>query len=131
MKRTLFYLCLAVVLGCVTMLTTSCSEKAKALNNLEDLAKDVQKNGDSYGFSEWMDVLNQYQTITVVIDKHNTEYSQNQHNRINKAKATIKRSAWTSFEHKLDLFPSVKKTLMDLYFSIFGSSEEEPAEQTE
>lgn len=131
MKKSIKLLLIAAVMGCFALVCTSCSEKAKAVSNLEDLAKDVQKNGDSYGFSEWMDVFNQYQTITAVVDKHYAEYSQSQHNRINKAKAAIKHSAWTSFEHKLDLFPSVKKSLMDLYFSIFGSPEEGASEQTE
>lgn len=125
MKRTLFYLCLAVLLGCVTMLTTSCSEKAKALNNLEDLAKDVQKNGDMYGISEWMDIFNQYQTIISVIEKHNTEYSQSQRNRINKAKSNIKQAAWHAAKTKWDVFPEfIKKPVMELYHTLFDAQED-------
>lgn len=126
MKKTLFYLCFAVVLGCVTMLTTSCSEKAKALNNLEDLAKDVQKNGDSYGVSEWMDIFNQYQAITAVIEKHSAEYSQNQRNRINKAKSNIKQAAWHAAKTKWDAFPEfIKKPVFELYHSLFDEAQEE------
>ena len=77
MKRKIFYVCLAVVLGCITMLSTSCSEKATALHNLEELAEDVEKNGQSYGLTEWQDVFRQYQSITAIIDKHYGEYSQN------------------------------------------------------
>lgn len=128
MKRTLFYLCLAVVLGCVTMLTTSCSEKAKALNNLEDLAKDVQKNGDSYGISEWKDVFNQYQSITQVIERHHSEYSQKQHSRINKAKSEIKQAAWHAAKTKWEVFPEfIKKPVMELYHTLFGDAQEESA----
>lgn len=120
MKRTIFYVCLAVVMGCVTMLTTSCSEKAKALNNLEELAEDVEKNGQSYGLTEWQDVFRQYQSITAIIDKHYGEYSQKQRNRINHAKSTIKQAAWDKINNSLDLFPGLKQTLVDWYNSIFG-----------
>lgn len=118
MKKVVYYLCFAVVLGCVAMLTTSCSEKAKALNNLEELAEDVEKNGQSYGLTEWQDVFRQYQSINAVIDQHYGEYSQKQRNRINHAKSTIKQAAWDKINSSLDLFPGLKQTLIDWYNSI-------------
>ena len=133
MKRTIFYICLAVVLGSVAMLTTSCSEKARALNNLEDLAEDVQKNGDSYTISEWLDIFRQYQSITGVIDQHYGDYSQKQRNRINHAKSTIKQAAWDKINNSLDLFPGLKQTLMDLYNKLFmglsGDDDSIPSEE--
>lgn len=122
MKRVVYYLCFAVILSCVVMLNTSCSEKAKAINNLENLAEEVQEHGDSYGFSEWQDVFKQYQSINVTIDRHYGEYSQKQHNRINRAKSAIKSAAWDALQNKLDLFPSVKKLLLEWYQSLFGST---------
>ena len=132
MKKTLFYLCFAVVLGCLATLTTSCSEKTRALNNLEDLAEDVQKNGNTYSITEWMDIFHQYQSITAVIDKHYGDYSQKQRNRINHAKSTIKQAAWDKINSSLDLFPGVKQTLIDWYNKLFediaGSAASAPAE---
>ncbi len=122
MKRKIFYVCLAVVLGCVTMLSTSCSEKATALHNLEELAEDVEKNGQSYGLTEWQDVFRQYQSITAIIDKHYGEYSQKQRNRINHAKSTIKQAAWDKINNSLDLFPGLKQTLIDWYNKFFKGS---------
>lgn len=133
MKRTIFYLCFAVVLGCITMLTTSCSEKARALNNLEDLAEDVQKNGNSYGISEWLDIFQQYQSITAVIDKHYGDYSQRQRNRINHAKSTIKQAAWDKINSSFDLVPGLKQTLIEWYNKLFdgltGGGESAPSEE--
>ena len=133
MKRTLFYLCFAVALGCITLLTTSCSEKTKALNNLEDLAEDVQKNGNTYTISEWLDIFHQYQSITAVIDQHYGDYSQKQRNRINHAKSTIKQAARDKINNSLDLFPGLKQTLIDWYNKLFegltGSGESAPAEE--
>lgn len=122
MKKTIFYVCFAIVLGCITMLTTSCSEKSRALNNLEDLAEDVQINGKTYGITEWQDVFHQYQSINAVIDQHYGEYSQKQRNRINHAKSTIKQAALDKINNSLDLFPGLKQTLIDWYNSFFESS---------
>lgn len=119
MKRTLFYLCFAVVLGCMATLTTSCSEKSRALNDLEELAEDVQKNGNTYSVSEWQDVFSQYQAINSVIDANYGDYTQKQRNRINHARATIKQAAKDAIYEKLDLFPGLKKKLIDWYNSIF------------
>ena len=124
MKKVVYYLCFAVILGCVAMLNTSCTEKAKAINNLENLAVEVEKHGDTYGFTEWQDVFKQYQAINVVIDRHYGEYSQKQHNRINRAKSTIKSAAWDALQNKLDMFPALKQLLWDWYYSIFGRSAE-------
>lgn len=119
MKKFLNYLLIVAVLGCITVANTSCSEKTKALNNLENLAEDVQKNGNTYGISEWQDVFHQYQSITAVIDKHYGEYSQKQRNRINHAKSTIKQAAWDKINNSLDLFPGLKQTLIDWYNKLF------------
>lgn len=125
MKKSFFYLCFAVLMVCVAMVATSCSEKTKAINQLEELADDVQRNGNTYGISEWQDVFRQYQSINEVIDKHNGDYSQKQRSRINHARATIKHAAWDALSNMLDLFPGVKKKLLDWYNSLFDNFKEE------
>ncbi len=132
MKRTLFYFCFAVVLGCVATLTTSCSEKSRALSNLEDLAEDVEENGNSYGFAEWKDVFQQYQSITAITDKHYGDYSQKQRNRIMHAKSTIKQAAWDKINNSLDVF-GLKQPLINWYNSLFEDStgEQETEKNTE
>lgn len=126
MKKTTILLLLAVIIiGGIVLVSTVCSEKAKAINQLETLAKDVQKNGNTYGISEWKDVFHQYQSINDVIDKHYGEYSQKQRNRINHAKSTIKQAAWDSLTSKFELIPEpIKRPILDWYNSLFGNSAE-------
>ena len=119
MKRTIYFVCFAVIIGSLAVLTTSCSEKNKAIRQLEELAEDVQENGNSYGFSEWQDVFKQYQSINAIIDKHNGEYTQKQRSRINHARATIKQAAKDAISNTLDLIPGLKETLLDLYNALF------------
>lgn len=119
MRKSIFYVCLAVVLGSFVLLTTSCSKKTRAIKDLEALAEDVQRNGNTYGFSEWKDVFQQYQSITAVTDKYSNEYSQKQRTRIMHAKATIKQAAWDKLNDSLDVF-GLKQPLMDWYNSLFG-----------
>ena len=129
MKKVQFYLCLAAFLVCIATLATSCSEKARAINRLEELADDVQRNGNTYGVSEWQDVFRQYQSINEVIDKHKSKYSQKQRSRINQARSAIKHAAMDAFSNTLDLVPGLKKTLLDWYNSLFenlsGETDEE------
>jgi DNA phosphorothioation-dependent restriction protein DptG len=128
MKKILYYLCFAVILSCIATITASCSEKSRAINDLEELADDVQQNGNSYGISEWQDVFRQYQSINEVIDKHNGDYSQKQRSRINHARATIKQAAWDALSNTLDLFPGVKEKLLDWYNSLFDNFKKETGE---
>lgn len=125
MKKTVYYLCIAALLSCIVVLNTSCSEKTQAISDLEELAEDVQENGNTYGISEWKDVFQQYQEITKIIDKHRGDYSQKQRNRINHAKSTIKQAAWDSLNNSLDIF-GLKKFLQDLYNSYFPNTNEDP-----
>ena len=104
MKKLIYYLNLVTLLCCVMVLCISCSEKTRAISDLEELAEDVQKNGNSYGISEWNDVFQQYQEITGIIDKHRGDYSQRQRSRINHAKSTIKQAAWDALNNSLDKF---------------------------
>ena len=121
MKKATILLVLAVIIiGGIVIVSTVCSEKSKAINQLEALAKEVQKNGSTYGISEWKDVYRQYQSINDVIDKHYGEYSQKQHNRINHAKSTIKQAAWDYLTSKFELIPeSIREPLEDWYNSLF------------
>ena len=125
MKKILYYLCFAVILSCIAIITVSCSEKSRAIKDLEELADDVQQNGNTYGISEWQDVFHQYQTINEVIDKHKGEYSQKQRGRINHARATIKAAAKDAILNTLDLIPGLKEKLLDWYNSLFDSFKEE------
>ena len=120
MKKTIYFLCLVSVLSCLVVLNTSCSEKSQAIKDLEELAEDVQINGNTYGITEWNDVFQQYQTINKVIDKHRGDYSQKQRNRINHARSAIKQAAWDALNNSLDIF-GLKKTLQDWYNSLFNN----------
>lgn len=119
MKKSFRLLAILPVLCVCTLVMTSCSEKVQAIHDLEQLAKDVQENGNNYGFSEWKDVFQQYQSITAVTDKYSNEYSQKQRTRIMHAKATIKQAAWDKLNDSLDVF-GLKQPLMDWYNSLFG-----------
>ena len=92
---------------------------------LEELAEEVQENGNSYGVSEWKEVFNQYQVINAVIDRNYSEYTQKQRNRIMTARAEIKRAAWDAIQYNLDMFPGLKEKIMSLFQSVFGTSEVE------
>lgn len=130
MKKTLFYVCMVAVLGCFAVMTTSCSEKMRALNRLEDLADEVEENGDNYGIGEWQDVFKQYQAISTVIDEHYADYTQKQHARINRAKSTIKTKAWASMKQKFNLLPeTIKAPIVEWLQSLFPSSSDDATEE--
>lgn len=120
MKQFLHGLAFVVVLLVLVFGATSCSEKKSALRDLERLASYVEKNGDSFGVSEWMDVFTQYREIDNIITKHKMDYSYRQKIRINEAKMTIRKEAKEGIMNTLDFFPGVKKTLQDAFDSIFG-----------
>lgn len=122
MKKAFRLLAILSVLCAFTVGMTSCSEKSRALRNLEQLAEEVQENGDHYTIGEWKEVLHQYQAINAVIDNHYADYTQKQRNRIMSARSDIKQAAIDSFVQKLDLLPDgIKQTLMNWFNTIFGS----------
>ena len=123
MKKSIYYLCLVALMGCIVFLNTSCSEKTQAISDLEELAEDVKENGNTYGISEWKDVFQQYQEITKIIDKHHGDYSQKQRNRINHVKSTIRQAAWDALNSSLDMF-GLKKVLQDWCNSYFPNNNE-------
>lgn len=120
MKQFLHGLAFVAVLLVFVFGTTSCSEKKSALRDLERLASYVEKNGDSFGVSEWMDVFTQYREIDSIITKHKMDYSYRQKARINEAKMTIRKEAKKGIMNTLNFFPGVKKTLQETFDGIFG-----------
>ncbi len=122
MKKVLRLLTILSVMFFCTFGMTSCSEKLRALHDLEELAEEVQEHGNSYGISEWREVFHQYQAINAVIDRHYTDYNQKQRNRIMAARSDIKRAAWDSIQSGMELFPGLKEGIMNLFQSVFGAS---------
>ncbi len=122
MKKAFHLLAIMSVLCLFTVGMTSCSEKGKALRNLEQLAEEVQENGDNYTIGEWKEVLHQYQAINGVIEHHYMDYTQKERNRIMCARSDIKQAAIDSFVQKLDLLPdAIKQTLLNWLNTLFGS----------
>lgn len=133
MKQFLHGLAFVAVLLAFVFGATSCSEKKSALRDLERLASYVEKNGDSFGVSEWMDVFTQYREIDNVITKHKMDYSYRQKARINEAKMTIRKEAKKGIMNTLNIFPGVKKALQETFDGIFGgeSNDEENIDDDE
>ena len=111
------------VICVLTLGLTSCTEKAKALRQLEQLAEEVEENGDNYTIGEWQEVFHQYQVINSVIEKHYFDYSQRERNRILEARSEIKQKAMNSMMNKLDMFPALKQGILNIFNSLFGTTE--------
>ncbi len=123
MKNVIRFMAFVSVICVLTLGLTSCSEKAKALRQLEQLAEEVEENGDNYTIGEWQDVFHQYQVINSVIEKHYFDYSQRERNRILEARSEIKQKAMNSMMNKLDMFPALKQGILNIFNSLFGATE--------
>ena len=100
---------------------TACTEKTKALRDLEKLAKEVRKHGEDYDIFTWKDVYVQYRSINIIIDSHYAEYSQRNRNRILKARSDIKNTAIDTLMDKVESIPFVK----ELFFMFITSKVDE------
>ena len=125
MKNVIRFMAFVSVICVLTLGLTSCSEKAKALRQLEQLAEEVEENGDNYTIGEWQEVFHQYQVINSVIEKHYFDYSQRERNRILEARSEIKQKAMNSMMNKLDMFPALKQGILNIFNSLFGTTETE------
>ncbi len=125
MKNVIRFMAFVSVICVLTLGLTSCSEKAKALRQLEQLAEEVEENGDNYTIGEWQEVFHQYQVINSVIEKHYFDYSQRERNRILEARSEIKQKAMNSMMNKLDMFPALKQGILNIFNSLFGATETE------
>lgn len=125
MKNVIRFMAFVSVICVLTLGLTSCSEKAKALRQLEQLAEEVEENGDNYTIGEWQEVFHQYQVINSVIEKHYFDYSQRERNRILEARSDIKQKAMNSMMNKLDMFPALKQGILNIFNSLFGATETE------
>ena len=125
MKNVIRFMAFVSVICVLTLGLTSCSEKAKALRQLEQLAEEVEENGDNYTIGEWQEVFHQYQVINSVIEKHYFDYSQRERNRILEARSEIKQKAMNSMMNKLDMFPALKQGILNIFNSLFGGTETE------
>lgn len=125
MKNVIRFMAFVSVICVLTLGLTSCSEKAKALRQLEQLAEEVEENGDNYTIGEWQEVFQQYQVINSVIEKHYFDYSQRERNRILEARSDIKQKAMNSMMNKLDMFPALKQGILNIFNSLFGATETE------
>ena len=123
MKNVIRFMAFVSVICVLTLGLTSCSEKAKALRQLEQLAEEVEENGDNYTIGEWQEVFHQYQVINSVIEKHYFDYSQRERNRILEARSEIKQKAMNSMMNKLDMFPALKQGILNIFNSLFGTME--------
>ena len=123
MKNVIRFMAFVSVICVLTLGLTSCSEKAKALRQLEQLAEEVEENGDNYTIGEWQEVFHQYQVINSVIEKHYFDYSQRERNRILEARSEIKQKAMNSMMNKLDMFPALKQEILNIFNSLFGATE--------
>ena len=122
MKNVIRFMAFVSVICVLTLGLTSCSEKAKALRQLEQLAEEVEENGDNYTIGEWQEVFHQYQVINSVIEKHYFDYSQRERNRILEARSEIKQKAMNSMMNKLDMFPALKQGILNIFNSLFGAT---------
>ena len=125
MKNVIRFMAFVSVICVLTLGLTSCTEKAKALRQLEQLAEEVEENGDNYTIGEWQEVFHQYQVINSVIEKHYFDYSQRERNRILEARSEIKQKAMNSMMNKLDMFPALKQGILNIFNSLFGTTETE------
>lgn len=125
MKNVIRFMAFVSVICVLTLGLTSCSEKTKALRQLEQLAEEVEENGDNYTIGEWQEVFHQYQVINSVIEKHYFDYSQRERNRILEARSDIKQKAMNSMMNKLDMFPALKQGILNIFNSLFGATETE------
>lgn len=123
MKNVIRFMAFVSVICVLTLGLTSCTEKAKALRQLEQLAEEVEENGDNYTIGEWQEVFHQYQVINSVIEKHYFDYSQRERNRILEARSEIKQKAMNSMMNKLDTFPALKQGILNIFNSLFGTTE--------
>lgn len=123
MKNVIRFMAFVSVICVLTLGLTSCTEKAKALRQLEQLAEEVEENGDNYTIGEWQEVFHQYQVINSVIEKHYFDYSQRERNRILEARSEIKQKAMNSMMNKLDMFPALKQGILNIFNSLFGTTE--------
>lgn len=125
--KNLYVLFMMLFLGVCTLGMTSCTEKARALRDLEQLAKEVREHGANYDVLTWKDVYVQYSSINEEIDRHYEEYSQRDRNRILRARSDIKQMAKDSLIDKIESFPFLKELLF-MFFSSAGNIEAAPIE---
>lgn len=123
MKSKISIIIWALVLIMLPMVLTSCTKKKQAIRHLEELAADVKENGDTYGFSEWMNVYEQYNTLTSEIDKYRADYSVRENRRINLAKSEIREAFYHKITNMSDVL-GIKEKLLELYESSLGKPSE-------
>ena len=107
-----------LLMGLCTLGMTSCTEKARALRDLEQLAKEVREHGSNYDVLTWKDVYVQYRCVNEEIDRHYADYSQRDRNRILRARSDIKQAAKDSLIDKIESFPYLKELLFMFISSV-------------
>lgn len=118
MRKQISSLVIIAVLIGIGLTTTSCG-KMRPVRELEQLVDEVDEHGSTYGFSEWVDVFQQYNAINAEIDKNYPDYSTKQRARINQARSEFKSTARDVIWDELDIIPGLKEKLKGMLQALF------------
>jgi len=125
MKTKSIFIIASIVLA--TMLTlSSCSTKTRAINQLESLTYDLRDNSANYSLSDWQDAANRYIDIRKKINKHYTDYSADEKERIGKLQGEaanyVAKGAKSSLINNVGGIASELKGLLEGIMGLVGGS---------
>lgn len=125
MKTKSIFIIASIVLA--TMLTlSSCSTKSRAINQLESLTYDLRDNSANYSLSDWQDAANRYIDIRKKINKHYTDYTADEKERIGKLQGEaanyVAKGAKSSLINNVGGIASELKGLLEGIMGLVGGS---------
>ena len=125
MKTKSIFIIASIVLA--TMLTlSSCSTKTRAINQLESLTYDLRDNSANYSLSDWQDAANRYIDIRKKINKHYTDYTADEKERIGKLQGEaanyVAKGAKSSLISNVGGIASELKGLLEGIMGLVGGS---------
>jgi len=125
MKTKSIFIIASIVLA--TMLTlSSCSTKSRAINQLESLTYDLRDNSANYSLSDWQDAANRYIDIRKKINKHYTDYTADEKERIGKLQGEaanyVAKGAKSSLISNVGGIASELKGLLEGIMGLVGGS---------
>lgn len=125
MKTKSIFIIASIVLA--TMLTlSSCSTKTRAINQLESLTYDLRDNSANYSLSDWQDAANRYIDIRKKINKHYTDYTADEKERIGKLQGEaanyVAKGAKSSLINNVGGIASELKGLLEGIMGLVGGS---------
>jgi len=124
--RTKSIFIIASIVLATTLTLSSCSTKSRAINQLESLTYDLRDNSANYSLSDWQDAANRYIDIRKKINKHYTDYTADEKERIGKLQGEaanyVAKGAKSSLISNVGGIASELKGLLEGIMGLVGGS---------